>query len=106
LDDRRRGDRREGRARADEETPSLLVEPAERRDPPDVEERRGLFAPPEVEEEIGPSGEDGGLGPEGGEAGGWVVATGTPEQVARNTRSHTGAFLKNILLRNAETRDL
>ena len=33
------------------------------------------------------------LGPEGGEAGGQIVAEGTPEQVARNKRSHTGRFL-------------
>jgi excinuclease ABC subunit A len=33
------------------------------------------------------------LGPEGGDAGGQVVAQGTPEQVARVEASHTGAFL-------------
>jgi excinuclease ABC subunit A len=33
------------------------------------------------------------LGPEGGEGGGRVVATGTPEQVARNPASHTGRYL-------------
>src|SRR6202030_359713 len=37
------------------------------------------------------------LGPEGGEQGGRVVATGTPEQVARNARSHTGKFLARVL---------
>jgi excinuclease ABC subunit A len=37
------------------------------------------------------------LGPEGGDGGGTVVATGTPEQVAQNQRSYTGQFLKNIL---------
>jgi excinuclease ABC subunit A len=37
------------------------------------------------------------LGPEGGDAGGEVVATGTPEQVARSSRSHTGQFLKKYL---------
>ncbi len=37
------------------------------------------------------------LGPEGGEAGGQVVATGSPEEVAKNPKSHTGKFLKNIL---------
>nr|VFJ45813.1 MAG: Excinuclease ABC subunit A [Candidatus Kentron sp. DK] len=34
------------------------------------------------------------LGPEGGGGGGRVVATGTPEQVAQNPRSHTGRFLR------------
>ncbi len=37
------------------------------------------------------------LGPEGGEAGGQVIATGTPEQVAKNDDSYTGRFLKNML---------
>ncbi len=37
------------------------------------------------------------LGPEGGEEGGRIVATGTPEEVARNTRSYTGQFLKKLL---------
>ena len=37
------------------------------------------------------------LGPEGGDAGGLVVAAGTPEQVARNSRSHTGKFLSRVL---------
>ena len=37
------------------------------------------------------------LGPEGGSGGGQIVATGTPEQVARNAESHTGAFLAEIL---------
>jgi excinuclease ABC subunit A len=37
------------------------------------------------------------LGPEGGDEGGRVVATGTPEQVACNPASHTGAFLRRIL---------
>jgi len=37
------------------------------------------------------------LGPEGGDAGGRVVAVGTPEQVARNSQSHTGKFLARIL---------
>jgi excinuclease ABC subunit A len=38
------------------------------------------------------------LGPEGGEAGGRVVATGTPEQVARNSQSHTGQYLARVLV--------
>ena len=37
------------------------------------------------------------LGPEGGNLGGEVIATGTPEQVAKNPNSYTGIFLKNIL---------
>jgi excinuclease ABC subunit A len=37
------------------------------------------------------------LGPEGGEAGGRVVAQGTPEDVAQAKASHTGAFLKKAL---------
>ncbi|MGA8268495.1 MAG: hypothetical protein WB787_12075, partial [Candidatus Acidiferrales bacterium] len=37
------------------------------------------------------------LGPEGGEAGGRVVAAGTPEQVARNNQSYTGKFLAKVL---------
>jgi excinuclease ABC subunit A len=37
------------------------------------------------------------MGPEGGEAGGRIVAVGTPEQIARNPESHTGAFLKKLL---------
>jgi excinuclease ABC subunit A len=37
------------------------------------------------------------LGPEGGDAGGEVIATGTPEEVARVKRSHTGRFLAEVL---------
>ena len=37
------------------------------------------------------------LGPEGGDKGGEVVATGTPEEVAKNPRSYTGKFLKEVL---------
>jgi excinuclease ABC subunit A len=37
------------------------------------------------------------LGPEGGEGGGRIVAEGTPEQIARNKRSHTGCFLRSVL---------
>jgi len=39
------------------------------------------------------------LGPEGGEQGGEIVACGTPEQVVENPRSHTGAYLKPVLVR-------
>ena len=37
------------------------------------------------------------LGPEGGDAGGRVVAAGTPEQVARQRGSHTGTYLERLL---------
>ncbi len=37
------------------------------------------------------------LGPEGGDAGGYVVAQGTPEQVAEAAGSHTGELLKRVL---------
>ena len=37
------------------------------------------------------------LGPEGGDGGGYVVASGTPEQVAENENSHTGRYLKPYL---------
>ena len=37
------------------------------------------------------------LGPEGGDAGGYVVATGSPEQLAANSASITGEFLRTVL---------
>jgi len=37
------------------------------------------------------------LGPEGGENGGEIVATGTPEDVARLEDSHTGRYLRDLL---------
>ncbi|MBI4097293.1 MAG: excinuclease ABC subunit UvrA [Candidatus Levybacteria bacterium] len=37
------------------------------------------------------------LGPEGGEKGGEIVATGSPQNVARNPRSYTGQFLRKVL---------
>jgi excinuclease ABC subunit A len=37
------------------------------------------------------------LGPEGGAGGGEVLGTGTPEELARNPKSHTGMFLKELL---------
>ncbi len=39
------------------------------------------------------------LGPEGGAAGGKIIATGTPEEVAANPASVTGEFLKELLLK-------
>ncbi|MBO7402542.1 MAG: excinuclease ABC subunit UvrA, partial [Lachnospiraceae bacterium] len=37
------------------------------------------------------------MGPEGGERGGTVIATGTPEEIAKNKKSYTGAYLKKML---------
>ncbi len=37
------------------------------------------------------------LGPEGGSNGGYIVAEGTPEQVARVENSHTGRYLREVL---------
>lgn len=40
------------------------------------------------------------LGPEGGDGGGQIIATGTPEKVARSKKSYTGQYLKPILERD------
>jgi hypothetical protein len=40
------------------------------------------------------------LGPEGGEKGGEVFAEGTPEDVAQELRSYTGAYLKELLAKS------
>ena len=40
------------------------------------------------------------LGPEGGEGGGTIVGTGTPEEIAENKDSYTGAYLKPVLKRD------
>ncbi len=37
------------------------------------------------------------LGPEGGDAGGQVIATGTPEKIAKVEASYTGQFLRKVL---------
>ena len=37
------------------------------------------------------------LGPEGGNAGGKIIAKGTPEEVAKVKKSYTGQFLKKVL---------
>jgi excinuclease ABC subunit A len=37
------------------------------------------------------------MGPEGGDGGGTVVATGTPEEVAENPASYTGIYVKKSL---------
>ncbi len=39
------------------------------------------------------------MGPEGGDGGGEIVAQGTPEDVVKEPRSHTGRFLKEVLAR-------
>jgi len=44
------------------------------------------------------------LGPEGGDEGGYVIAQGTPEEVARTRNSYTGQFLKRILERQGEAK--
>jgi excinuclease ABC subunit A len=46
------------------------------------------------------------LGPEGGAKGGWVVAEGTPEQVAEVPKSYTGQFLRQVFQRHAAPRSL
>ena len=43
------------------------------------------------------------LGPEGGEAGGEVIATGTPEQIAGHPESYTGRFLAELVEPEAPT---
>ncbi|AZR72213.1 excinuclease ABC subunit A [Anoxybacter fermentans] len=45
------------------------------------------------------------LGPEGGDRGGQIVATGTPEEVAENENSYTGQFLKKILAKGKYSED-
>jgi excinuclease ABC subunit A len=42
------------------------------------------------------------LGPEGGDGGGEVIATGTPEDIAGSEQSHTGRYLKDVLARVPE----
>ncbi|MBM2826671.1 MAG: excinuclease subunit UvrA [Dehalococcoidia bacterium] len=39
------------------------------------------------------------LGPGGGDAGGWVLATGTPEEVTEVEASYTGQYLREVLRR-------
>ena len=38
------------------------------------------------------------LGPEGGDGGGHIIANGTPEDIANNTASYTGQYLKEVLV--------
>ena len=44
------------------------------------------------------------MGPEGGDGGGEVVAQGTPEDIARSKRSHTGRFLREVMARRPQQR--
>ena len=44
------------------------------------------------------------LGPEGGDQGGKIIATGTPEQVARNQQSYTGRYLARVLHVNGQAK--
>ncbi len=44
------------------------------------------------------------LGPEGGDAGGEVVAIGTPEEIAANPASYTGHYLKQVLKRRPSSK--
>jgi excinuclease ABC subunit A len=44
------------------------------------------------------------LGPEGGAAGGRILATGSPEEVARVKESHTGRYLKQVLEKSRQSR--
>ena len=46
------------------------------------------------------------LGPEGGDKGGQIIATGTPEEVAQNPKSYTGQYLKQVLQRYPSTAEL
>jgi excinuclease ABC subunit A len=44
------------------------------------------------------------IGPEGGDKGGEIVATGTPEEICKEKRSYTGEYLKPILERHAKNK--
>ncbi|MEM8672690.1 MAG: excinuclease ABC subunit UvrA [Cyanobacteria bacterium P01_G01_bin.67] len=46
------------------------------------------------------------LGPEGGDKGGQIIATGTPESVAMHQKSYTGKYLQQVLQRYSATADL
>ena len=37
------------------------------------------------------------LGPEGGDAGGYLIACGSPEEIVKNPKSYTGQYLKAVL---------
>jgi len=44
------------------------------------------------------------LGPEGGDGGGRVIATGPPEKIAASAESHTGTYLAPVLARQRRRR--
>jgi excinuclease ABC subunit A len=44
------------------------------------------------------------MGPEGGDAGGEVVAVGTPEEIAASPQSYTGHYLKQVLKRRPSSK--
>ncbi len=46
------------------------------------------------------------LGPEGGALGGYLIATGTPEEVAQNSKSKTGKYLKKILFSSPRSHEI
>ena len=46
------------------------------------------------------------LGPEGGDRGGELVASGTPEEICRNAESYTGEYLKHYLADNHQLEPL
>jgi excinuclease ABC subunit A len=37
------------------------------------------------------------MGPEGGDAGGYLVGAGTPSEIAKIAKSYTGKYLKNVI---------
>jgi len=44
------------------------------------------------------------MGPEGGNRGGEIIAMGTPEEVAENSNSYTGSYLKKVLKLHTPTK--
>ncbi len=46
------------------------------------------------------------LGPEGGDGGGRIVATGTPEEIAATKASYTGEYLRSYLTRSGDAKKL
>jgi len=44
------------------------------------------------------------LGPEGGDGGGGIIATGPPEKIAASAESHTGTYLAPVLARQRRRR--